>query len=67
MNEIAGDAACKVNPYNILDIRRGILKVIEDASYREHLVSNTKRIRDEYNIHRILDRYIEIYRELPVK
>jgi glycosyltransferase involved in cell wall biosynthesis len=67
MNEIAGDAACKVNPYNILDIRRGILKVIENAAYRDSLVSNTIRIREGYNIHQILSRYIEIYKELPVQ
>jgi glycosyltransferase involved in cell wall biosynthesis len=66
MNEIAGDAACKVNPYNIFDIRRGILKVIENTEYREQLISNTKRIREEYSIDRIQARYIEIYKELPV-
>jgi glycosyltransferase involved in cell wall biosynthesis len=27
MNEIAEDAGVKVNPYNIFDIRRGLLKI----------------------------------------
>jgi glycosyltransferase involved in cell wall biosynthesis len=66
MNEIAGDAACKVNPYNIFDIRRGILRVIEDANYRENLVSLSERIREEYSIDRILTRYVEIYKELQI-
>jgi len=66
MNEIAGDAASKVNPYNILDIRRGILRVIEDEAYRSQLLSNAKRIRDEYSIDRILAKYVAIYQGLPV-
>lgn len=61
MNEIADDAACKVNPYNVLDIRRGILRVIEDEAYRDQLVNNGWKLRYRYSIDNITNMYAEIY------
>lgn len=67
MNEIADDAACKVNPYNILDIRRGILKVIEDAAYRDQLVNNGWKMRYRYSIENITGQYAAIYERIAQK
>jgi glycosyltransferase involved in cell wall biosynthesis len=64
MHEISDDAACKVNPYNILDIRRGILKVIEDADYRDQLVNNGWKLRYRYSIENVTSQYSEIYQQL---
>lgn len=61
MDEIAEDAACKVNPYNTLDIRRGILKVIEDAAYRDQLINNGWKMRYRYSIENITNQYSELY------
>jgi glycosyltransferase involved in cell wall biosynthesis len=38
MKEVAGGAACLVDPYNIASIREGILAVIGDRAYRDGLV-----------------------------
>jgi len=64
MNEIAGDAACKVNPFNILDIRRGILRIIEDEHYRNLLINNSQIIRHQFSIEKVLTQYMEIYESL---
>jgi glycosyltransferase involved in cell wall biosynthesis len=64
MDEIAEDAACKVNPYNVLDIRRGVLKVIEDAAYRDTLVNNGWKMRYKYSIERVSDLYSELYQQI---
>jgi glycosyltransferase involved in cell wall biosynthesis len=67
MNEIAGEAACRINPYNIFDIRRGILKVIEDPEYRNQLIENAKQIREKYSLQQILSKYIDLYDQLIKK
>ena len=64
MNEIAGQAAYKVNPYNIFDIRRGILRIIEDERYRNQLIENTAIIREQYSINNVLSEYVDIYQSL---
>src|ERR1039457_1051746 len=47
MPEVAGTAACLVDPFDCASIREGILRVIEDADYRNNLVAqgyeNAKR------------------------
>jgi len=67
MDEIADDAACKVNPYNILDIRRGILQVIENAEYRDQLVNNGWKMRYKYSIDNITARYTDLYEEIAAQ
>lgn len=62
MPEVAGRAACLVNPYDIESIRSGILRVIEDADYRALLVKegflNVKRFRPVI----IAEQYAQLYR-----
>lgn len=64
MPEVAGNAACLVDPFNIKSMRDGILKIINNAEYRESLVQhgfeNVKRFRTEY----IAYQYAELYREI---
>jgi len=64
MPEVAGDAACLVDPFDTSSIRQGVLKVIGDSSYREELIQrgleNVKRFRAE----KIAAQYAELYREL---
>ncbi|MCS7035441.1 MAG: glycosyltransferase [Saprospiraceae bacterium] len=50
MPAVAGEGgACFVNPFEVADIRRGVLRVIEDADFRESLIKkgfeNVKRFR----------------------
>lgn len=67
MDEIADDAACKVNPYNIFDIRRGILKVIENKDYRDQLVNNGWKMRYKYSIENVTNKYTEIYEDMAAQ
>lgn len=64
MPEVAGDAACLVDPFDVVSIRAGILKIIGAPAYRDELVrrgfENIKRFRAE----NIAQRYVDIYREL---
>jgi glycosyltransferase involved in cell wall biosynthesis len=64
MPEIAGDAACLVDPFDVASIRCGILRLIEDDAYRKHLVErgfeNVKRFR----IETVAERYAELYRDV---
>jgi glycosyltransferase involved in cell wall biosynthesis len=39
MSDIAGDAACLVDPEDVGSIRNGVLRVCGDAAYRESLVA----------------------------
>jgi glycosyltransferase involved in cell wall biosynthesis len=64
MPEVAGDAACLVDPLDVNDIRRGVLTVINDERFRNELVekgySNAQRFRPEI----IARQYAEIYKEI---
>ena len=64
MPEVAGDAACLVDPFDVTSIREGILKIIHDMAYRDELVrrgfENIVRFRAET----ISNNYVEIYNEL---
>jgi glycosyltransferase involved in cell wall biosynthesis len=64
MPEVAGDAACLVDPESAESIREGILKVINDEAYREDLIhkgfENVKRFAPE----KISAQYAALYRAL---
>ncbi len=67
MDEISDDAACKVNPYNVFDIRRGILKVIENEEYRDQLVNNGWKMRYKYSINNITAKYTDLYEQIAAQ
>ena len=64
MPEVAGDAACIVNPFDVRSIREGILHVMRDESYRESLVNkgyaNVVRFQPEL----IASQYAQLYEKL---
>jgi len=64
MPTVAGPAACLVDPFDCSSIREGILRVINDADYRNHLVAqgfeNVKRFRTAT----IAAQYAALYREV---
>ncbi len=43
MPEVAGNAACLVDPFDANDIRNGLLKLIRDDLYREQLIANGRQ------------------------
>lgn len=64
MPEVAADAACLVNPLDVDDIRKGILKVISDDSYRNNLIEkgfkNIERFKPKY----VAKEYEKIYQKI---
>ena len=64
MPEVAGSAACLVDPYDCVSIREGIIRIIDDAHYRNHLIAqgyeNAKRFQAEV----IAARYADLYRDI---
>ena len=61
MPEVAGNGACLVNPTDIQEIRKGILKIIQDDAYRAELINagveNCKRFDPDI----IADQYMKLY------
>jgi glycosyltransferase involved in cell wall biosynthesis len=64
MPEVAGEAACLVDPFNVASIREAIIKITKDTAYREELVkkgfNNVSRFRSK----KIANEYADIYRTL---
>jgi glycosyltransferase involved in cell wall biosynthesis len=64
MPEIAGQAACLVDPLDVGSIRDGIRHVIEETPYRDELIQkgfeNVLRFRGEA----VAERYLTIYRQI---
>jgi len=64
MPEVAGEAACIVDPYDVKSIRGGILRVIEEPEYRHELVrkgfNNVERFRPQA----VAAEYEKLYREI---
>lgn len=67
MPEVAGDAACLIDPFDVASIRAGILRVIEDAAYREQLVARGFENAKRYSATHITRQYEQLYRELAPK
>ncbi|HEY2725961.1 MAG TPA: hypothetical protein VGI61_02225, partial [Parafilimonas sp.] len=62
--EVAGDAACLVDPYNVDDIRNGILKLINDKTYREKLIENGRSNKLRFDGRIIAEQYYELYKKI---
>ncbi len=64
MAEVAGEAACLVDPLDVDSIRAGIVRVIEDRGFRETLVergfANAKRFAPA----KIAQQYTDLYEEM---
>ena len=62
---VAGkDGACLVDPYSIISIRDGVIKVIEDQEYRQQLVENGLQNVQRFEPEKIAGMYEEVYREV---
>lgn len=62
--EVAGNAACLVNPYSVEAIRKGLLSIIEDDGYRQQLIENGKQNRLRFNGNTIADAYYQVYKKI---
>lgn len=64
MTEVAANAACLVDPFDVASIRTGVLRIIKEKGYRESLISkgfeNVKRFDPEF----IASQYAMLYEEM---
>lgn len=63
MPEVAGGGACLVDPFNISDIRRGVLKIIRNKEFRSNLISLGRMNRARFDGGVIAEMYLEIYKK----
>jgi glycosyltransferase involved in cell wall biosynthesis len=64
MPEVAGDAACLVDPLSVSSIRSGLDRVIEDKGFREQLIARGRENVKRFDPERIARQYLEVYRTL---
>ncbi len=64
MPEVAGNSVHYVNPLNIKQIKDGIVKIIEDESYRNQLIKNGFENAKKYNPDLIAKQYENLYSEI---
>lgn len=64
MPEAAGEGACLVDPCSVESIRQGVIRVFEDASYRESLVQNGFENVKRFKASEIAEQYAELYRRV---
>ncbi len=61
MPYVANDAACLVDPYDVADVRKGLLKIIHDDNYREQLIENGFKNRLRFQPDLIAQQYEALY------
>ena len=61
MQEIAGDAACLVDPKSISSIKNGFIKVISEANFRETLINNGISNIERFRVDAVSKAYINLY------
>jgi glycosyltransferase involved in cell wall biosynthesis len=64
MPEIAGDAACLVDPFDVQSIRDGVQKVIENDAYRNQLVENGYRNAERFQVKEVAMQYYQLYKKV---
>lgn len=64
MPEVAGGAACLVNPFDVASIREGLNRVIHDAKYRHDLVEKGFANVERFRATRVAERYADLYRRV---
>lgn len=64
MPEVAGDAAFIADPYDVGSIRNGILKIINDRTYRELLIQNGLINASKFNPKVVAREYAAIYEDI---
>ncbi len=64
MPEVAGDGACLVNPLDVASIRAGVLRVLEDAAFRQELILNGFVNARRFDAEQIARQYHAVYHRL---
>jgi glycosyltransferase involved in cell wall biosynthesis len=64
MPEVAGSAACLVDPFDVAAIRAGLLKLLRDAAYRDRLVEAGFENAKRFTPNLIANQYAALYQEM---
>lgn len=64
LHEVAGDAACFVDPYDVNSIRNGFVKALSDNEFRETLIKAGLDNINRFSPETIAEKYNDIYRTL---
>jgi glycosyltransferase involved in cell wall biosynthesis len=64
MPEVAGNAACLVDPFDITSIKQGMLKIINNSSYRQELINKGYENIKRFDPDRIALQYFDLYRAI---
>jgi len=67
MKEVAAGAACLVDPYSVDSIRAGVIKVIQDGSFRQELVEDGFRNVKRFDLAGIAQQYLACYEKINQK
>ena len=67
MREVAGEGACLVDCFNSASIRKGLLRIIQDAEYREGIICKGIENVKRFSLESVAAQYVELYRELLQK
>jgi glycosyltransferase involved in cell wall biosynthesis len=62
MPEVAGKAACLVDPFNADSIRNGLLRILNDREYRNELIREGRINRLRFEPDRIAELYYNMYK-----
>jgi len=64
MRSISGGAAVFVDPLSVQSIREGLLRIIDDESFRKSLVEEGFRNSGQFDLNLIASKYTDIYNEI---
>ena len=64
MPDVAGDAACLVDPFDVQAIWQGLLKIINDETYREQLLANGRVNKLRFDPNYIANLYYQLYEKI---
>ena len=67
MPEVAGEGAHLVDPYNVEEIKNGILRIIKDEGYRNTLIAKGKENAVRFSAEKLSKDYADLYREVYSK
>ncbi|MCG2462613.1 glycosyltransferase family 4 protein [Flavobacteriaceae bacterium F89] len=64
MPEVAGKGACFVDPLDVRSIREGVLKIINNETCREELVTKGLENVKRFRVEKIAEDYLAVYKEV---
>ena len=64
MPSVAGEKACLVNPFDVNDIRNGLLKIINNEQYRNDLITTGLENVKRFKVEKIAQEYLKLYQKI---